>query len=61
MKKDILNIGKSISKSEQKEIMGGRRGCCDPADDCCVPNDYWPGWGCRFLPGNPNTVPPYCI
>jgi len=36
-----LNGAKQLTKGEQNEILGGgrlkKRGCCDPANDCCVP------------------------
>ncbi|MEQ6125287.1 hypothetical protein AAON49_13850 [Pseudotenacibaculum sp. MALMAid0570] len=64
MKKSILNIGKALNKAEQKQVNGGLkpRPCCNPADDCCVPNPNYNGSNCQFIPGNPNAWPvPYCI
>ncbi|WP_299106576.1 hypothetical protein [uncultured Tenacibaculum sp.] len=42
MKKSILNLGKVLSRTEQKKIDGGGFGplkprrCCDPALQCCT-------------------------
>lgn len=40
MKKQILNLGKALNKSEQKSIEGGWKirpfKCCDPAMQCCT-------------------------
>ena len=67
MKKQILNLGKALNKAEQRTINGGASGkCCNPANDCCVPNDGAPrpqcspptgGSGCAFL----YSTQPCCI
>ncbi len=46
MKKSILNIGKALNKSEQKEVFGGARGfappCSNPSGNPCNPaNNSW--------------------
>ena len=35
MKKEILNIGKSLNKIEQKQIHGGGKTLCSTDFDCC--------------------------
>lgn len=39
MKKSILNIGKTLSKTQQKQITGGRFFCCSE-DPSCPPPYY---------------------
>ena len=61
-----LNGAKALNKNEQRAIHGGARGgssgCCNPTNDCCVPNPYYNGSNCQFVPGDPYTWPvPYCI
>jgi len=55
MKKLAKIIGvKTLDKKAQRRIGGGARGkCCNPTNDCCVPNNGAPHPGCGQY-GNPN-------
>ena len=54
MKKQFLNVGKALSKAEQREISGGVGGC--PTSEECVSNcnnkgycsELQPSTGCWF-------------
>jgi hypothetical protein len=58
MKKSILILGNALNKVEQKQITGGALikggGCCNPANDCCVPNDGAPRPNCPSPTGSPS-------
>ena len=58
MKKTLLHFGVSLEKKEQKQITGGMltkgRGCCNPTNDCCVPNDGAPRPWCPTPTGSPS-------
>jgi hypothetical protein len=60
MKKSILTIGNALNTTEQKQIHGGLitrgGGCCNPATDCCVPNDGAPRPQCPAPSGNPSCT-----
>ncbi|WP_299107120.1 hypothetical protein [uncultured Tenacibaculum sp.] len=55
MKKSILNLGKNLSKLEQKAINGGKRYCNTIADcppgNCCMHNACLPEthFLCRWI------------
>lgn len=65
MLKNISTFGTKLTRDQQKDVKGGMlkpSRCCNPADSCCVPNDYYNGNNCQFVPGDPNAFPvPYCI
>lgn len=63
MLKNILNVkgAKTLSKSDQKQVMGGMPEllqCCDPALTCCY---NYPTGGCRYTYGSPSGFIYPCI
>ena len=51
MKKQILNLGKALNKTEQKEINGGKVACGTFTGSCSSARDCWNATGCV---GSPN-------
>lgn len=53
MKKQMLNLGKALSKSEQKQIFGGNfdpePDPIDCADDRCPEGMCWGGVRCQLV------------
>jgi len=51
MKKQILNLGKGLSKAEQKQIHGGVMGQCNTDQDCNLQANMWctPRGFCRAI------------
>lgn len=62
MLENILNVkgAKMLTKSDQKQILGGFPGlipCCNPELQCCTidSGSIWPDPGCTFIHSNPIT------
>ncbi len=58
-----LKGARALNKIEQQSVNGGGRlkpggggGCCDPAIDCCVPNDGAPRPQCPPPTGSANCT-----